>query len=363
MHRRRVAADAEAARQQRQARRRLAAAEHHRIGRRGIVHQAGRHAARRPPPNAAARRQDRRRRRPSCRCRPRSPSVPRSLAVGAMPASRIACSAAPSANRCERLANLSSLRSAVERGIVEILDLGGDARRKAAGVENADRRDAAAAFEQRRPGRGDVVADRRDQSQAGDRDPASPAHASTLVDQFDARRRHRALVRRGRSSASLAGRAFRVFRRRQHLDVDPTCCPGVMNARILTLVMRDGVIAAAPGRLADRIRELDRKPHLRRRAAASPETPDGAGSDRRRTPRARAPSASRAATCPARAYRRSSGTGASPRKPPAAAPRPRSSAKRSRNASGESNSSTGSIGPRQCLSSMTRLPSTFAQPP
>ena len=57
-----------------------------------------------------------------------------------MPASRMACSAAPSAKRCERLANLSSLRSAAERTSAETLDLGRDARRKAARIEQRDRR-------------------------------------------------------------------------------------------------------------------------------------------------------------------------------------------------------------------------------
>ena len=55
----------------------------------------------------------------------------------------------------------------------EALDLGGDARRKAARIEQRDRRRAAAAGEQGIPGRGDVVADRRDQPDARNGDAAT----------------------------------------------------------------------------------------------------------------------------------------------------------------------------------------------
>ena len=54
--------------------------------------------------------------------------------------------------------------------IVEALHLGGDAHRIAARVELRDRGAAAAAGEQRAPGRLDIVADRRDEADAGDRD-------------------------------------------------------------------------------------------------------------------------------------------------------------------------------------------------
>ena len=54
--------------------------------------------------------------------------------------------------------------------IAEILDLRGDAHGKAARIEKTDGRAAAAAGEKRVPRRGDVVADRRDEADAGDGD-------------------------------------------------------------------------------------------------------------------------------------------------------------------------------------------------
>ena len=105
-------------------------------------------------------------RRPSCRCPTAQPQRV-AVAVRRRDARRRASPARPppSAKRCERLANLRSLRSALSSRGVEILDLGGDARRKAAArrkcvIGAAPLR----AFEQRRPRRGDVVADRRDQA-------------------------------------------------------------------------------------------------------------------------------------------------------------------------------------------------------
>ena len=152
-----------------------------------------------------------------------------------MPASAKACSAAASAKRCERLANLSSLRSVANRIDGEALDLRGDARRKTACIEQRDRRGAAAACEQGIPGRGDVVADRRDQADARNGDAASmtthaagpchgPAPNSTREvamvfpsNLAESATRKRAVVLRRRIGAEFD----RLSRRREgsHLDV------------------------------------------------------------------------------------------------------------------------------------------------
>ena len=58
------------------------------------------------------------------------------------------------------------------------LHLGGDAHRKAAGVEMRDRRHPARARQEGVPGGGDVVPERGHEAQPGDGDPArSPRHA------------------------------------------------------------------------------------------------------------------------------------------------------------------------------------------
>ena len=111
MDRGRVAADAEVPQQQRQARRRLAAAEHHRVERHFIVQQALRVelAVWRAVVVQAKRSAN------SIPIMPVPTAQPQRRRVcseGRMPASRIASSAAASAKRCDRLANLSSLRSA-----------------------------------------------------------------------------------------------------------------------------------------------------------------------------------------------------------------------------------------------------------
>ena len=64
-------------------------------------------------PNGRASPRGRRIRRSSSRRRPRSPSASPSAAVGRMPASGSACSAAARAKRCERVVNLSSRRSPI----------------------------------------------------------------------------------------------------------------------------------------------------------------------------------------------------------------------------------------------------------
>ena len=113
VHRRRVAVDAVAAREQRQAGRRLAAAEHQRI-----VRDGRRSGSRSGSSSPSA---------PQCACSaarsskstfimPAPTAQPQrvaSAAVGRMPASRSACSAATSAKRCERFANFRSLRSSI----------------------------------------------------------------------------------------------------------------------------------------------------------------------------------------------------------------------------------------------------------
>jgi hypothetical protein len=61
---------------------------------------------------------------------------------------------------------------------VELFHLGGDAHRKAAGVEMSDRRHTALARQEGVPRRGDVVPERGHEAQAGDGDPArSPRHS------------------------------------------------------------------------------------------------------------------------------------------------------------------------------------------
>ena len=176
----------------------------------------------------------------------RSPVV----GVGAMPASANACSAAASANRCERLANLSSLRSVASVSTVEALDLGGDARRKTARVEQRDRRGAAAACEQRIPGRGDVVADGRDQADAGNGD------AAAMTDSCCGRRPWACAEFDPRGGDCLALEACADSATRSVPSScgvasapSSTACPGVVKARTLTLVMRrnDSGPAAAGG--------------------------------------------------------------------------------------------------------------------
>ena len=98
------------------------------------------------------------------------PQRARSASVGAMPASRIACSAAASAKRCERLANFEQLavrrhaaagrHRALRRRCASRSPLASNVR---------DRSAAAAALEQPCPHRRHVVAGGRDHAHAGDR--------------------------------------------------------------------------------------------------------------------------------------------------------------------------------------------------
>src|SRR5207245_3111349 len=71
----------------------------------------------------------------------------------------------------EQLAIADNLRG------IEILDLGGDADWKTGCIEQADRGAAAFAGEQRGPGRGDIVAYRRNEPETRDRDAASGCHS------------------------------------------------------------------------------------------------------------------------------------------------------------------------------------------
>ena len=174
VHRRRVAADAEAAQQQRDARGGLAAAEHHRVGRRALGRErGGRCRARRRAPRGAARPRDRRRRRPSCRCRRRSPSAPRRSRLGRIPASRTACSAAASAKRCERFANLRSLRSSIARSRSKPFTSAAMRTGKPLASNRLIGATPLLAGEQGAPRRRDVKADRSHETEPGDRDPAS----------------------------------------------------------------------------------------------------------------------------------------------------------------------------------------------
>src|SRR4029079_7317955 len=70
-------------------------------------------------------------------------------------------------------------------GRVEVLDLGGDSDRQAGGVEAGDRGDAGPPGEEPGPGRGHVVADRRQRAHAGDDDAPGlgrpgPGHRTSL---------------------------------------------------------------------------------------------------------------------------------------------------------------------------------------
>src|SRR6266567_2986416 len=117
-----------------------------------------------------------------------------------------------------------------QRVVGKALYLGGDARGETARVEKADRRRAAPAREHRGPRRRNVVANRRDQAQPGDRDAAfrcahcSPFAANstravaTVLPSMSALKEMRSGSERSSASAALIS----------------TTCPGVMNERIFT---------------------------------------------------------------------------------------------------------------------------------
>ncbi len=348
----------------------LAAAEHHRIGRQ--LASVSRREATSSPSGAL------------CRCTadrsskstpimPVPTAQPQRVAVsaaGLMPASRIAWSAAASAKRCERFANLRSLRSPMASSRKPLTSAAMRVGKPLAS-NMRDRRAAAASGEQRVPRRGDVVADRRDEADAGDRDAAavhgslrsaraaSSAAVGALRIARDAaqRRHHPAFGARGeRRYGDVAVRCRELGadlehaarrRERAHLDV--------RHAQRRSI--------APFGERGASARERRARGGSARRAAASPETPGGAENGRRRTAR---PRARRACAVADRPGTRCCGTtrgAATPRKRPGSAPgaaQQREALRRS--ASGASNSLTGSIGPRQSMSSMTRAPPTSAQP-
>ncbi len=281
MHRRRIAVDAEAAREQRKSACRLAAAENHRIVRglapqelvrmhlavgRGLkldaleirVGDAHHPGADRATPSRG------------CSGRRRDACVANRLLRGG------------ERKKVRAVGELDLPSITVQDRIVETLDLGGDARRKTAGVEEADRRRAAPSRQHRAPCRGDIVADRRHQAEAGDRDAtpglaheASPSANSTravatelapnLRAQLDACERRVVVCELGADLDVLARRD-----ERSHLDVGH-------------LALRRGRQSAGrePAPRAVRLRESARP------AGGSREKRDCAESDRRKTPPAR----------------------------------------------------------------------------
>src|SRR5438067_8459480 len=64
--------------------------------------------------------------------------------------------------------------------LVEALHFGGDARREARRVEQRDRRGAVSRPVERFPRRGGIVAERRDEADAGDRDAATWFHCASI---------------------------------------------------------------------------------------------------------------------------------------------------------------------------------------
>ena len=193
--------------------------------------------------------------------------------VGAMPASRIACSAAASAKRCERLANLTSLRSAVITRSSKPFTSAAMRVEKPLRVEQRDRRGAARPAVEHRPRRRDVVADRRDEADAGDRDAALVAQSwcTCISSRAPPTTRPSVVACSVAFATPSSGGCERRARGR-------AAAPGAMNERILTCVMRSGRIASVRRRL--HAREIERLDASACRAAASPETPAGAESDR-----------------------------------------------------------------------------------
>ena len=202
-----------------------------------------------------------------------------------------------------------------------------------------------------RPRRRDVVAGRRDDAHAGDRHAALLHRHALLGDHARARSptglpsacadsmNVASPSRPGRIRAPRPQRAARR-RERAHLDVG--------HAR------RHEV--GARGQRDDSAATRERERRSARRAAASPETPGAAESDRRRTAPRAAPRACRGATSRHAAVARARAAGRTPWKRSGGAPPSASVAKHARIAAGSSNSASGSIGPTQSGSSITRSP-------
>src|SRR5262245_17003693 len=141
-------------------------------------------------------------------------------------------------------------------GVAKALDLGRDAHRKPARVEQANRGDAAPAREQRVPGRGDIAPHRRDQPYSGHCDPAplgshgaSPAAISmrAVAAGLPPRRAPKDAVTVPLAEPSIA-------------TSSATTWPGAINDRIFTSVTRTGLsgrlgVASAASSKASRIWE------------------------------------------------------------------------------------------------------------
>src|SRR5206468_7474608 len=89
--------------------------------------------------------------------------------------------------------------------LIEALHFRRDVHGKAARVEEADLRTAAAPMQDRVPRRGDVVADGRHQSQSGNRNPARGGHQITLPPRRTRPARWRWSCRRGQALSASIG--------------------------------------------------------------------------------------------------------------------------------------------------------------
>jgi hypothetical protein len=166
VHRRRVAADVVAAREERNARGRLAAAEDHRIVGGGIASKPiGVQLA-----ILAAVVVRRREIVKSDVIIPAPTAQPQRVAVSAWAECPRRETPAPPRPARKRASGWRTSAARLDPASAsKSLHLGGDVDRKAARVEEADLRAAAPAGEERIPRRRDVVADRRDEADAGDR--------------------------------------------------------------------------------------------------------------------------------------------------------------------------------------------------
>ena len=294
-----------------------------------------------------------------CRCPPRRPSASRRRPPAGSRHRATPPRPRRGAKRCERLANLRSLRSSIARRGSKSFTSAAMRTGKPLASKWVIGADTAAARQQGVPGGGDVVPERGHEAQPGDGDPAR----ALAVMPAPARRSPAARWR----PVSRPTIAARVSSAAPSVPTGSptsisTACPGRMNERIFTSATR-----ARPEPLA-------RRQRLRRRAAAPagsgrragawPERRGGAGSGRRKRARIRARAWRARSRWPGiavdqREIRRRGYPGSGR----AGAPGPQSVSKSPRTASGASKSSIGSIGPTQRPSSRTGVSATRAHPP
>ena len=144
--------------------------------------------------------------------------------------------------------------------VVEILHFGGDAHRESAGVEEADLGAAAAAGEQRIPCRRDVVADRRDEADAGDGHTSFARSRLTLLRaHFEPRGGGGLAVHPRREREPSRSRRRRASARRRCR----AAAPGGMNERIFTCVIREGAGRVPAGQCVASARDFQREADLR----------------------------------------------------------------------------------------------------